>query len=650
MPVLLKNRGRAGSGRASPRTSSASVTSSSGEVAPASIARITSPASRRADARDSTTTVARAARASLVSRRSGSWEPIATTTAWSATSEPSKSGSRAVVQRPTMSTSSIGRTARIASTWVCACGPRPNTRSRRASGIARCRTARAETAAVRTLVRAIPSTIAMGASVSPSKTTQTPWIRGSPPMVTSFTTGWWAAAEGMTSSWPRSSSTALRGGSASGSRPSSSAASSASAAAGASSRRRTSSASRNGRLIARRRGSSQHEASPQRVAGIEDEAVLAGPERRALHLGEQPLRRLPDRAGLEARADDRLVPPRLPRVECAVGGQERRPRGSGRAGGGAVDLAVREDRHVAVVERAELLVDDRPVDAGEAVVGGVAGDVGALEGPLHAAAGGDQLGQVLGHDPKPEALCGHEGVDGAAEGHVHLDGVRLNTARHHERRHVAEGHALDRACSAPDPRDHAAGGDVDGHVDVAVGGGGHTGGLDRPPPPRGRGGSPRGGVAVLVPEKDAEVRALVVRGHEKAAVHVGVAARLVAEEAPDPVDLFGAHGVLAPGRDGLARDLEHIPLDDPKRLAGGVVVGRRDLHGGSLSQALRRRCAGARPTAAGRTSAATARRPAAGKPPLRLRTPLSPRGVPRGSPPVSRAARTPWPAPLPRSR
>src|SRR5918992_1022061 len=203
---------------------------------------------------------------------------------------------------------------------------------------------------------------------------------------------------------------------------------------------------------------------------------------------------------------------------------------------------------------------------------------------------------------------------------------------------------------APDPGDHAAGGDVDGHIDVAVGRRGHTAGLDRPRAERDRAVPARGGVAVLVPEQHAEVRALVVRRHEKAAVHVGVPARLVAEEPPDPVDLVGARGVLTPGGDGLARDLEHILLDDPKRLAGGVVVGRRDLHGGSLSQALRRRCPGARPTAAGRTSAATARRPAAGTPPLRLRTPLSPRGVPRGPPPGSRAARTPWPALPPRSR
>ena len=50
------------------------------------------------------------------------------------------------------------------------------------------RTASAETAGVRTLVSAIPSTSATGASVVASNTTQTPWMRGSPPTVTSLTT------------------------------------------------------------------------------------------------------------------------------------------------------------------------------------------------------------------------------------------------------------------------------------------------------------------------------------------------------------------------------------------------------------------------------------------------------------------------------
>ena len=88
---------------ARPHTTSASVTSDSSPSAPDAIAPITSPASRSADTRDSTTTVARRASASSVSRASGSWEPMAMTVAWSATSDPSNSGSRAVVAQQTMS-------------------------------------------------------------------------------------------------------------------------------------------------------------------------------------------------------------------------------------------------------------------------------------------------------------------------------------------------------------------------------------------------------------------------------------------------------------------------------------------------------------------------------------------------------------------
>ena len=148
------------------------------------------------------------ASASSVSRASGSWEPMATTVAWSATSDAVEQrlargrgaaddvggGDQLVrrrsASRPTMSTCSIGRTARIASTWPWACGPRPKTSRRRASGAASARTASAETAGVRTLVSAMPSTSATGASVVASKTTQTPWMRGSPPTVTSLTTAW----------------------------------------------------------------------------------------------------------------------------------------------------------------------------------------------------------------------------------------------------------------------------------------------------------------------------------------------------------------------------------------------------------------------------------------------------------------------------
>src|SRR5687767_6999022 len=75
------------------------------------------------------------------------------------------------------------------------------------------------------------------------------------------------------------------------------------------------------------RPSAQHEARAERVARVEDEAVLAGPERRALDLREQPVRRRADRTGVERGAGDRVVAPRLPRRDRARVGEQRGARG-----------------------------------------------------------------------------------------------------------------------------------------------------------------------------------------------------------------------------------------------------------------------------------------------------------------------------------
>src|SRR4051794_2839759 len=161
--------------------------------------------------------------------------------------------------------------AGIASACARPCGPRPKTSRRRAPGAASRRTASALTAAVRSVVSAMPSITAAGARVSGSNTTHTPWIRGSPPTVTSLTA---AAAppapDGMISSSPPPMATLLRGGSPSGSRPPRSAASSASAAATTSRAAATSSAERNGsaRGIAR-----ESRASALGDAGVDVDAA-----------------------------------------------------------------------------------------------------------------------------------------------------------------------------------------------------------------------------------------------------------------------------------------------------------------------------------------------------------------------------------------
>jgi hypothetical protein len=147
-------------------------------------ARITSPASRRAVATDSTTTVVISSAGS--SRASGSCEPTATTVACGRMSPASNRGVRAVVAqqtmsasataagssfRPSMVTSTTSRTASMAATWPCACGPLPNTTSRAGPFGARWSTASADTAGVRSVVSAGPSSSASGASVAASIST-----------------------------------------------------------------------------------------------------------------------------------------------------------------------------------------------------------------------------------------------------------------------------------------------------------------------------------------------------------------------------------------------------------------------------------------------------------------------------------------------
>jgi hypothetical protein len=88
-----------------------------------------------------------------------------------------------------------------------------------------------------------------------------------------------------------------------------------------------------------------------------------------------------------------------------------------------------------------------------------------------------------------------------------------------------------------------------------------------------------------VPEQHPEIRARVVGLDEEAPVHVGMAARLVAEQPPHAVDRVVGRRGSAPLPDGRAGDRRHPRGHDPKRLAGGVVVGRRDLHGGNARTA-----------------------------------------------------------------
>ena len=179
-----------------------------------------SPASSRAAGRSSTTTRARATVAPGSSRSSARKDPMAFRWIPAGTSPSSKTGTREVVARQAMSAfrkasagaatawaltgasgfaasssaialaeamrrlqiriASIGRTARIARTWVRAWTPLPNTASSRLSGRARRSVATPQTAPVRIAVRLAPSSRARGVPVAGSVAKTAPWMAGSP--------------------------------------------------------------------------------------------------------------------------------------------------------------------------------------------------------------------------------------------------------------------------------------------------------------------------------------------------------------------------------------------------------------------------------------------------------------------------------------
>jgi hypothetical protein len=81
---------------------------------------------------------------------------------------------------------------------------------------------------------------------------------------------------------------------------------------------------------------------------------------------------------------------------------------------------------------------------------------------------------------------------------------------------------------------------------------------------------------VLVPEQDPQIRAGVVGWGEETAVHVGVAARLQAQQLAKPVRLRVLAGADPTLGHGGARQVDRRRRDDAERLPTGVVVNRRD--------------------------------------------------------------------------
>ena len=93
--------------------------------------------------------------------------------------------------------------------------------------------------------------------------------------------------------------------------------------------------------------------------------------------------------------DDRLVAQHAAGLDPAVRGEQRQARRGPGAAGRAVHLAVGEHGDVALARTvaivAEVLEDDRPVDARLALVARVAGVLAGVERPLDLAAERDQL-------------------------------------------------------------------------------------------------------------------------------------------------------------------------------------------------------------------------------------------------------------------
>src|SRR5262249_10607679 len=130
------------------------------------------------------------------------------------------------------------------------------------------------------------------------------------------------------------------------------------------------------------------------VVAVEPEAVLAGPMRASLDLGDH--RGLPcdlrvaDDARAELAADDAQVAQLLAARELAGRVEEREARGRSAAARGAVDLAVRENGHVALDVRALALPEDDAVDVAKIRLAWMHEVVRGLEVGLQFAAALDQ--------------------------------------------------------------------------------------------------------------------------------------------------------------------------------------------------------------------------------------------------------------------
>ena len=79
--------------------------------------------------------------------------------------------------------------------------------------------------------------------------------------------------------------------------------------------------------------------------------------------------------------------------------------------------------------------------------------------------------------------------------------------------------------------------------------------------------------AVLVPEQCTEVGSVVIGRRDEASIHVGVAARLIAEQFSQTLDTCVAGGIDPPLCHCLAWQVHRRVGHDPERFPRRVVVG-----------------------------------------------------------------------------
>ena len=312
--------------------------------------------------------------------------------------------------------------------------------------------------------------------------------------------------------------------------------------------------------------------------------MAAGRVRRALHLGYHcraaPHLGVADHPRRELAADDAAVSQLRAARESPAPVEQGEPCRGAAAARRAVDLAVREDRHVALDERrtgVDVLEEDDTVDVSQLRLDGMHHLAARLDRALELATEPDERRQVSSLDRQPERADVNRRVERSSEREVGVDrpgpgrqGEALNL---HVRRDVAKADRLDAPTADPGDRLEPSRGDVDDHTGLGLSSLDETG-VDRPRHERDRAVPARGREARVVEEDHAEVGALVVGlGHE-AAVHVRMPARLEHEQPSHVVQLLGRETAALENRRPLER--RRAACHDAKRLATRVVVDRAD--------------------------------------------------------------------------